>query len=58
MATQPAQDATDTLGGVSMAANETGVAAGEVLRSAADLSRQAERLTAEVSTFVAAVRVA
>ncbi len=55
---QAAQDVTSNIGGVSMAANETGVAAGEVLRSAADLSRQAEHLTAEVSTFVAAVRVA
>jgi len=41
---------------VSEAANETGTAAGRVLRSAADLSQQAAQLRQEVRTFITAVR--
>ena len=51
-----AQDVTVNIAGVSAAANDTGFAAIEVLGSANDLSRQAERLTWEVSTFVKGVK--
>ena len=46
------------ISGVSQAANETGAAASQVLDAASDLSRQAEMLSSEVSTFVADVRAA
>lgn len=49
---------TSTITGVSLAANSTGVAAQQVLAAASDLSRQAERLTGEVTGFVSGVRKA
>ena len=55
---QSASDVTVNIGSVSQAAIETGAAAGQVLSAATDLSRQAERLTSEVGTFVAEVRAA
>jgi len=53
-----AQDVTENIAGVSRAAATTGVAAGEVLSAAGDVSRQSERLTVEVNSFVAEVRAA
>jgi methyl-accepting chemotaxis protein len=53
-----AQDVTGNIVGVTAAANETGTAASEVLAAAGDLSRQAERLSCEVSNFIAGVRAA
>jgi hypothetical protein len=44
--------------GVSAAANETGAAADQVLSAASNLSKQAERLSGEVTTFLAGVRAA
>ena len=55
---QATQEVTTNIGGVSQAANETGAAASELLGAAVDLSRQAERLTSEVSGFVEEVRAA
>jgi methyl-accepting chemotaxis protein len=52
------REVTANIAGVSQAANETGVAASQVLGAAGDLSQQAERLTAEVNSFVAGVRAA
>ena len=52
------QDVTGNISGVSQAATDTGVAAGQVLSAAEDLSRQAERLTSEVGSFIAEIRVA
>ena len=46
------------IGGVGEAANETGIAATQVLGAAGDLSKQAETLSSEVNTFVADVRAA
>ncbi|MGI4976479.1 MAG: methyl-accepting chemotaxis protein [Janthinobacterium lividum] len=53
-----AQDVTANISGVSQAAGETGTAAGGVLQAAGALSRQAEQLTAEVNSFVAAIQAA
>lgn len=55
---QATQDVTSNITGVSSAANETGNAAGMVLSAATGLSRQAEQLSGEVSTFLAGVRAA
>jgi methyl-accepting chemotaxis protein len=52
------REVTTNIAGVSQAASETGNAAGQVLSAAGDLSKQAEQLTQEVSTFVAGVRAA
>ena len=52
------QDVTATIAGVSQAASETGTASGTVLEAAAGLTRQTERLSGEVNTFVATVRAA
>lgn len=52
------REVTSNIAGVSQASNETGAAAGQVLNAASDLSKQAERLTQEVNTFVAGVRAA
>ncbi len=52
------REVTSNIAGVSQAGNETGVAAGQVLHAAGDLSKQAEQLTAEVNTFVAGIRAA
>ncbi|GJE45280.1 Methyl-accepting chemotaxis protein [Methylobacterium soli] len=47
-----------TVSGVAGAATETGSAAEQVLVSGADLSREAEHLSAEVAHFLASVRAA
>jgi len=52
------REVTTNIAGVSQSANETGAAAGQVLDAARNLSHQAEHLTSEVGTFVAAVRAA
>ena len=52
------RDVTSHIAGVSSAANDTGAAADQVLSAAGDLSRQAERLSGEVSSFIASVRAA
>jgi methyl-accepting chemotaxis protein len=52
------RDVTTNIAGVSQAASETGVAAGQVLAAAGGLSRQAENLTLEVDTFVTSIRAA
>jgi methyl-accepting chemotaxis protein len=52
------RDVTANIGGVSTAASETGNAAGNVLTAASNLSKQAEQLSGEVSTFLAGVRAA
>ena len=52
------KEVTANIGGVSTAANETGNAAGMVLAAASNLSKQAEQLSGEVSTFLAGVRAA
>ena len=52
------EDVTTNIAGVNRAAAETGAAATQVLGAAGDLSRQSERLTAEVRGFVARVRAA
>ena len=46
------------IGGVSQAANETGSGASDIQSTAAVLSRQSERLRAEVDKFLAGVRTA
>ena len=51
-------EVTRTITGVAGAAEKTGAAAGDVLDSASELSRQSERLTAEVGRFLATVRAA
>jgi methyl-accepting chemotaxis protein len=55
---QATQAVTTNIGGVSAAANETGGAAGLVLAAASNLSKQAEHLSGEVTTFLAGVRAA
>jgi methyl-accepting chemotaxis protein len=55
---QAAQDVTTNISGVSRASSQTGAAAGEVLTAAANLSQQAERLSAEVASFLINVRAA
>jgi methyl-accepting chemotaxis protein len=55
---QATQEVTTNIGGVSDAANETGDAAGLVLSAASNLSKQAEQLSGEVTTFLAGVRAA
>ena len=49
---------TTNIGGVSAAANETGAAADQVLSAASNLSKHAEQLSSEVTTFLAGVRAA
>jgi len=49
---------TVNIAGVACASERTGAAAGEVLASASDLSRQSERLRAEVAHFLETVRAA
>jgi methyl-accepting chemotaxis protein len=53
-----AQDVTINIGGVGQSANDSSAAASQVLRAAGQLSKQAERLSSEVNTFVAGVRAA
>ena len=55
---QSTDNVTHTIGGVGDTASQTTRAAGDVLRAAAGLSRQAEQLTAEVNDFLAGVRAA
>ncbi|MGA7805223.1 methyl-accepting chemotaxis protein [Bradyrhizobium sp.] len=55
---QATQEVTTNIGGVSAAAAETGGAAGLVLSAASSMSKQAERLSGEVTTFLAGVRAA
>ncbi len=52
------QEVTANISGVSVAASSTGVAAEQVLGAAGHLSRQAERLTCQVNSFVAEVKAA
>jgi methyl-accepting chemotaxis protein len=49
---------TANITGVTVAADETGLAAGQVLSAASELSEQSETLRAEVDKFLATVRVA
>lgn len=51
-------EVTGNIAGVAQASEETGVAAGQVLSAASELSRQSEHLGAEVSRFLATVRAA
>ena len=51
-------EVTRNIGGVAQASEETGAAAGQVLTSAAELSRQSEHLSAEVQRFLSTVRAA
>jgi methyl-accepting chemotaxis protein len=55
---EAAQAVTVSISGVSEVAAETGTAAGTVLTAAVGLSKQADRLSAEVETFLASVRAA
>jgi methyl-accepting chemotaxis protein len=55
---QATQDVTTNIGGVTTSAHETGDAAGMVLNAASGLSKQAEQLSGEVTTFLAGVRAA
>ena len=52
------QIVTNNINGVSQAANDTREAASQLLGAATDLSRQAENLSSEVSSFVTDVRAA
>jgi methyl-accepting chemotaxis protein len=52
------QEVSTSIQGVTQAAGETGAVATQVLAAAADLSRQAELLSTDVSTFVARARAA
>lgn len=49
---------TDTIAGVSRGATETGAAASQVLDASTALSKQADRLSAEVDVFIAGVKAA
>ena len=49
---QATQEVTTNIGGVSAAANQTGAAADQVLSAASNLSKHAERLSSEVTTFL------
>ena len=53
-----AQDVTINIGGVGQSANDSSAAATQVLSAAGELSKQAERLSSEVNTFIAGVRAA
>ncbi len=53
-----AGEVTTTITGVAHASEETGAAAGRVLSSSTDLSRQSEHLDTEVQRFLATVRAA
>lgn len=52
------QQVTSNITGVSQAANDTGAAASQVLDAAGSLSKQAEQLSTEVTSFVEGVRAA
>ncbi|WP_407520867.1 methyl-accepting chemotaxis protein [Methylobacterium oryzisoli] len=51
-------EVTSNIAGVAQASEQTGAAASQVLASASELSRQSERLSAEVHQFLATVRAA
>ena len=51
-------EVTRTIAGVSRAASDTGVASGQVLQSAGQLSHQAEEIRRSVDTFLKSVRAA
>ncbi len=51
-------EVTRIIGGVTEAANQTGLGAAEVLGASTELSRQSERLRAEVDGFIVKVRAA
>ncbi|MBB2960806.1 methyl-accepting chemotaxis protein [Methylobacterium sp. R2-1] len=51
-------EVTSNMAGVARASEETGAAANQVLGAASELSRQSERLSAEVSRFLTTVRAA
>lgn len=51
-------EVTSNIAGVAQASEETGAAASQVLMSASELSRQSERLSAEVDRFLTTVRAA
>ncbi|RVU15806.1 methyl-accepting chemotaxis protein [Methylobacterium oryzihabitans] len=53
-----ANEVTSNIAGVARASEETGAAASQVLSSASELSRQSERLSAEVTRFLTTVRAA
>ncbi|WP_298959504.1 methyl-accepting chemotaxis protein [uncultured Methylobacterium sp.] len=53
-----ANEVTSNIAGVARASEETGAAASQVLSSASELSRQSERLSAEVARFLTTVRAA
>jgi len=57
-AAQSTQEMSDNIVGVSKAAEEAGAASSQVLSAANQLSREADRLRAEVNTFIARVRAA
>jgi methyl-accepting chemotaxis protein len=57
-ATAGAKQVTGNVVGVADAAEETGAAADHVLTAAGALSRQSERLTAEVDRFLTTIRTA
>ncbi|GJE12143.1 hypothetical protein FOHLNKBM_3190 [Methylobacterium longum] len=57
-ATRGATEVTGTIAGVAEASGRTGVAADHVLAAATALSRQSERLSAEVGRFLVGVRAA
>ena len=52
------ESVTNSIGGVSRSVRETGAAAGQVLASSGDVSRQSEQLAHEVDLFVAGIRAA
>ncbi len=52
------QEVSSNVAGVNQAASETGTAAGQVLESSGELSKQAEILRAEVDKFLTEVRAA
>ncbi|KQO50119.1 MULTISPECIES: methyl-accepting chemotaxis protein [unclassified Methylobacterium] len=51
-------EVTGNIAGVAQASEETGMAAGQVLSAASELSRQSEHLGAEVSRFLSTIRAA
>ena len=57
-AAQGTAEVTNNIVGVADAAEETGRSAAQVLGAASELSQQSERLTAEVSRFLAGIRAA
>jgi methyl-accepting chemotaxis protein len=52
------QEVTANIAGVSRAANDTGIAADQVLGAAGELARKAQELSHEVNGFISDVRAA